>query len=243
MSWARRPLTLDTLTAAGRDLTFICCDLPTDVWEGGAATYTRMAAFAGGRPRRRDPHSAEGTEGVSDGIVVANIDGSGRANLSASRGCRNPGLGDLVARSIGTRRGGVPSVQRRDLSRDSRPRPKTTSIFIVPVDGSPVRELLDDTAGWLWTPAWSPDGSTFATVRRECASREAPPQCSSPDITSSLMLVAAEDGTSRVLVTSDQLGEGLTELGLPLWSRDGARIAFSAFNCERGRITCLRGRR
>ena len=43
------------------------------------------------------------------------------------------------------------------------------------------------------------------------------------------MLVAAESGTSRVLVSSDQLGEGLTEIGLPLWSRDGTRIAFTAF--------------
>ena len=46
------------------------------------------------------------------------------------------------------------------------------------------------------------------------------------------MLVAAEDGTSRVLVTDEQLGEGLTEIGLPLWSRDGGRIAFDAVNAN-----------
>ena len=105
-------------------------------------------------------------------------------------------------------------------------------LYVVPVDGSPVRDLLDDTAGWFWTPFWSPDGSTFATVRRECASPEAPPNCSNPDITSSLVLVAAEDGSSRVLVTNDQLGEGLTEIELPHWSRDGGRIAFDAVNAN-----------
>ena len=116
-------------------------------------------------------------------------------------------------------------------------------LYVVPVDGSPVRELLDDTGGWFWTPFWSPDGSTFATVRRECASPEAAPNCSNPDITSSLVLVAAENGSSRVLVTSDQLGEGLTEIGLPLWSRDGGRIAFDGRQSERGRTTRLRDRR
>ena len=59
-------------------------------------------------------------------------------------------------------------------------------LFIVPVDGSPVRELLDDTDWLVVDPDWSPDGSTFATVRNECASGEAPPQCSG-EVTSSLV--------------------------------------------------------
>ena len=104
--------------------------------------------------------------------------------------------------------------------------------------GSPVREVLDDTDGWLWTPelvtGWldARNGEEGVLV-----AGGDPPQCSSnADITSSLMLVAAVGrGDERTIVTSGQLGDGFTELGLPLWSRDSARIAFFGQQRERGR--------
>jgi Tol biopolymer transport system component len=231
--------TLDTPTAAGRALTFICCDLPTDVWQGGAHHFDGWVLSPAG-DRVSAVHTEEvqvpGQEdlvGVSDGIVVANIDGSGQASLSLPDGASFRGWGvwspDQTALAVA---GCNPCNYAQETGQQATAE-NHEHIFIVPVDGSPVRELLDDTAGWFWTPDWSPDGSTLATVRRECSSQEAPPQCSSNgDITSSLMLVAAEGGNERVIVTSSQLGGGFTELGLPLWSRDGARIAFAAVDAN-----------
>ena len=78
------------------------------------------------------------------------------------------GSAELVARSIRPRRGGVPSMQPTCSPWTAGHGRKPRASLLVPVDGSPVREMLDDTAGYYWTPAWSPDGSTLATVRREC---------------------------------------------------------------------------
>ena len=230
--FGQQTLTLDSPTAAGRDLAFICCDLPTDVWEGGAAAFDGwMLSPAGDRVAAIHTTGlqlpgAEGVLGISDGIVVANIDGSGRTMLRLPEGGAIRG-----AASWSPDQTAIVVAGCLPCNHAGPDEPATAEnhehIYILPVDGSPVRELLDETTGWLWTPMWSGDGSTFATVRRECASDEVPPQCSA-EITSSLLLVSAEDGTERVLVTSDQLGEGFAEIGLPLWSRDSAQIAFSA---------------
>jgi Tol biopolymer transport system component len=224
--FGQETLDLDTPTAAGRDLTFICCDLPTDIWKGGASAFDGWLLSPAGD---RVAAIGSGIEGTAR-IVVANIDGSGLANLSVPEGAQirgwatwAPDQSALVVAAC------LPCNEAIEVGQPATAE-NHDHLYVVPVDGSPVRELLDDIGGWFWTPFWSPDGSTFATVRRECASPEASPNCSNPDITSSLMLVAAENGSSRVLVTSDQLGEGLTEIGLPLWSRDGGRIAFDAAN-------------
>ena len=165
--------------------------------------------------------------------MVANIDGSGLANLSVPAGAAirgwatwAPDQSALVVAACHPCNDAIEEGQPATAENHDH-------LYVVPVDGSPVRELLDDTGGWFWTPFWSPDASTFATVRRECASPGGVTSVQQQrDITSSLMLVAAENGSSRVLVTSDQLGEGLTEIGLPLWSRDGGRIAFDAVNAN-----------
>ena len=233
----KESLTLDARTPAADDLTFICCDLPTDVWEGGAATYTGWLLSPAGDRVAAIHTSAEGTEGVSDGIVVANIDGSARANLLLPAGAEirgwaswSPDGSALVVAAC---------LPCNDAIEPGQPATAENHehLYIVPVDGSPVRELLDETAGWLWTPAWSPDGSNIATVRNECASGEAPSQCSG-EVTSSLVVVAADDGTERVLVTNEQVGQDLSTFRLPMWSRNGARIAFSAFtaNADASRV-------
>ena len=202
----------------GRDLTFICCDLPTDVWQGGGASAFDGWLLSPAGDRVSAIHTAvvpvpgmENGAGISDGIVVANIDGSGQVTLSLPEGAPSGvgGPGPPIESAL------VVAACRPCNDASEQGQPATAEnhdhLFIVPVDGSPVRELLDDTTGWFWTPIWSPDGSTFATVRRECVAQEAPPQCSG-EITSSLMLVDAEDGVSAC--SSPAISSGTASLRL-----------------------------
>jgi WD40 repeat protein len=226
--------TLDTPTAAGRALTFICCDLPTDVWQGGASQFDGWLLSPAGdlvsaiHTSVLQVPGEEGSTGISDGIVVANADGSGRATLSLPEGAAirgwaswSPDQSALVVSAC------------RPCNHAPLGQPATAEnhehIYVVPLDGSPVRELLDDTTGWFWTPLWSPDGSSLVMARRECLADWVPFECDG-EYTSSLVLVDPDGGTQRVLVTNAQLGESFPDVGLPMWSRDSGRIAFSAFS-------------
>ncbi len=170
-----------------------------------------------------------GTEGVqvSDGIVVANADASGLSTLSLPAGAAIRGWASWAPDESALVVAACNPCNHAQLGQ-----PATAAnhehLYVVPVDGSPVRELLDDTTGWMWTPAWSPDGSTFATLRRECRSVWVPLECGG-ELTSSLVLVDAEAGSQREIISSEQLGEGL-EVGPPVWSSDSSRLAFTAFS-------------
>ena len=154
-------LDLDTPTAAGRDLTFICCDLPTDIWKGGASAFDGWLLSPAGD---RVAAIGSGLEGPAR-IVVANIDGSGLADLSVPAGAQIRGWAtwapDQSALVVAA------CLPCNEALEEGQPATAENHdhLYVVPVDGSPVRELLDDTGGWFWTPSWSPDGSTFATVQ------------------------------------------------------------------------------
>jgi hypothetical protein len=227
------PMALDTATDDGRDLIFICCDLPTDVWLGGANQSQGWVLSPAG-DRVAAIHTSQfqvpgeaGPTGIADGIVVANIDGSGRVFLPLPEGADIRG-----GASWAPDQSALVVAACLPCNRAQPGQPATAEnhehLYVVPVDGSPVREMLDDTSGYSWTPAWAPDGLTFAIGRNECLSELVPLQCSG-EVTSSLVLVDAASGSRRVAISGDQLGEGLS-VGPPLWSSDSARIAFTAYS-------------
>jgi Tol biopolymer transport system component len=224
------PKSLDTPSAAGTDVTFICCDLPTDVWQGGANQSQGWVLSPAG-DRVAAIHTSElvvpGEEGagqIADGIVVANIDGSGDVLLPLPEGADIRG-----GASWSPDQSALVVAACRPCNRALLGEPATAEnhehLYLVPVDGSRVRELTDDTTGYSWTPAWSPDRSTIAVGRRECLSEWVPLECSG-EVTSSLVLVDAESGIERAIISNDELGTDI-HVGGPVWSRDSTRIAFT----------------
>ncbi|MEP6639878.1 MAG: hypothetical protein ABJC39_11055, partial [Chloroflexota bacterium] len=91
---------------------------------------------------------------------------------------------------------------------------------IVPLDGSQVRELLDDTNGGPGAPAWSPDGSSIDVARLTCARGRDMPYCAGDP--GFLETVRVADGTTK------RMGNVGPENGsAPVWSADGRRIAYT----------------
>jgi Tol biopolymer transport system component len=225
------PYQLDAPTAAGRELMFICCDLPTDVWQGGASGNDGWVLSPNGDKIAAVHTSSIGNTGIADGIVVANIDGSGETTLLLPRGADMGGSGlswspDESAVVVAA------CLPCNQAGRGQPPSPAQVGhLFVIPIDGSPVRDVVSSNPGAVGSVAWSPDGTRFAAVRAECQLGEAMPFCSIPGMTFSLELVDATNGTERVLVTGEQIGDPLAQIMAPMWfvSLGGARIAFSTF--------------
>lgn len=113
----------------------------------------------------------------------------------------------------------VVAVGRPDLADDRY----LGTLWVVPTDGEPPRPLTSgdrDTS-----PAVSPDGRRVAFLR---AGADSPPQ----------VHVTAIDGGEPVCLTAHELGAGA-----PVWSPDGARLAWSARVPDPGRSGRPRHRR
>jgi WD40 repeat protein len=90
-------------------------------------------------------------------------------------------------------------------------------LYIVPLDGSPWRELLDVNNEYL-DATWSPDGSTLAVTHGACVAGTHMPRC--PPGYSTLSLLNLQDETERPITAPTESAEWAA------WSPDGRRIAF-----------------
>jgi Tol biopolymer transport system component len=216
---------LTSLTDSGRRITFVCCNLPTDIWQGGSI---------GGDGWRLSPrgdrvaaiHTSplkvpgqQGETGIADGIVVADVDGGGVRMLPLPAGADAQAGGLTWSPDESS----IAVSACRPCNYAAHGQPPTTiqhdHLFIVPVDGSPVRQFLDDTRGSFAQPAWSPDGSVIAVLRNDCAAGESLSQCTPERRVSTLETVGAADGRLQTLTTG--------QAGAPAWSPDGRSIAFT----------------
>jgi hypothetical protein len=210
---------LDSKTDAGRELTFICCepeaqgavlspqsDRIASVFEGDfAVPGCLLCVDAPAAVSILDVDGGNlstitlpaGT--LSNSQISWSPDGSAVV-MSGCNPCNNAGA--FAGGGYGPTLTPYPAVEHAHL-------------FIVPVDGSPVRELLDEKETTFWSAAWSPAGTTIAFQRNDCPAEEHAPYC----IHGTLSLVALAIANSQQTVVAD-MG------GLSAWSPDGTRLAF-----------------
>jgi hypothetical protein len=208
---------LDASTAEGQTLTPVCCEQQDVV---GWVLSPRGDLIAGlHRPHVNVP-SQQGTTPVTDAIVVSNVDGTGVRTLPLPTGADSGAAG--VALSWAPNGSAVVIAGCRPCNYadpDKTPTDVTrTHLFIVPVDGAPVREILDETREGVFTPTWSREGASIVVGRNDCQPKEIQPFCFTGRLT--LATVDVADGHQTILADAPDLFWG------PVLSPDGRRIAF-----------------
>jgi len=228
-------LDLATVTDAGRGLPVVCCDLPAgaDVWQGGGGGGQSWTVSPSG-DRIAAVHTARSD--VGDAIIVSDIDGGNVRRLGLPDGADARGG---FAWSPDESTIAVPAC--RPCNTAQRGQPATADerwqLYLVPVDGSPVRLLLSSAAGkTAGQAAWAPDGSSLAVVVNECGAGETPPQCTIERVRSSLAVVDVASGAVRTIVSGTDLGKGL-DIVDPSWAPDGRRIRFQVNDINSDRVT------
>jgi hypothetical protein len=239
------PKQLDDPTDAARQLTFVCCEPPREVLpDNGKGDGTspsqpraqqwvlspesdriaglhygqiRVAGFPlstpdaivildlqSGKVRTLPlPAGTQGNDPISwspDGSAVV---------VSGCRPCNNAGLITSNSGGIGDSGG--------DWSKLTPTAVEHAHLFIVPVDGSPAQELLDESESTFGSAAWSPSGTTIAFLRNVCPGNEHAPYC----LDGTVQVVTMSVADSRETVVASTGGGG------PVWSPDGRRIPFA----------------
>lgn len=225
------PFPLDNPTAAARDLIVVCCAPLREALPNGEGTQALHAydwalspqgdRIAGVLDRPIDVPgcllcSAPGA------IAIFNVDSGDLRTLPLPAGTQGTGPISWSPDGSAVVISGCRPCNNAGIV-ESAGGPSTPTaiehghLFIVPVDGSPVRELLDVTETMLYSAAWSPDGTTIAFGRYECAADEHAPYCQRG--TYSLVTITVANGEETVV--ADMSGDH------PLWSPDGRRITFA----------------
>ena len=91
-------------------------------------------------------------------------------------------------------------------------------LYIIPLDGSPWRELLEVDNGWV-SGTWSPDGRTLVTGTWICPSGSFMPRCDPAESRASLGTVTVAGGESATFANV----VGYLDIA---WSPDGGRIVY-----------------
>lgn len=238
------PTPLDNQTDAGRQLIFICCELPEEpvAFPSGQGKPDVTMAPAGGWVLSPQNDRIAGVHGrlinpsvcllcsVIDAVVVMDGDGGNLHTLplpEGTQGVEGPiswspdGSAVLIS---GCRPCNNARYSSRAASLVTDPSKLTPTavehahLYIVPVDGSPVQELLDETETTFFAAAWSPDATRVAFSSYVCPSDEHAPYC----YTGTGALETFDVAAGQRTVIADQGSAGLA------WSPDGRRIAFVA---------------
>jgi dipeptidyl aminopeptidase/acylaminoacyl peptidase len=208
---------LDSQTSAGRKLAFACCEQPDVTGWAISPLSDRMAGLH--RPHVNVP-GQQGITPVTDAVVVSNIDGTGVRNLPLPKGADSGASGVTLSWSPDESAVVIAGCRPCNYADPDKTRTAVTHshLFIVPVDGSPVRELLDETHEGVFDPSWSPDGASIVVGRRDCQPKEIQPYCFTGRLT--VTMVGVADGRQTVLTEAPDLFSG------PSLSPVGRRIAF-----------------
>ena len=213
-------LALDTVTADGRAVGTACCSQPdVDHW----LLSPRGDLLAG---LHQDAHSTHpGLEDMtdrSDAVVITDVEGRLIRQVPLPRGMDMNG--DRSAQNLSwsadetsvLMAGCRPCNYAMD---DQAPNEAAHGhLYIVPLDGSPVVELQDESNTYR-SPRWSPDHESIISSHIECASGEVAPYCFLGR--TSIVSVRVADGTQTLIADVPHL----------MWrssiSPDGRWIAYS----------------
>jgi hypothetical protein len=231
------PTPLDNQTDAGRELIFICCELPKEpvALPSGVGKPDVTVAPAGGWVLSPHSNQIAGVHGrllnlpgclmcsAVDAIVIIDADGGNLRTLPLPAGTQadlpiswSPDESAIVISGCRPCNNAGIAGLTNDPSKLTPTAVEHAHLYIVSVDGSPVQELLDEQETRFLSPAWSPDGTTIAFGRYVCPSDEHAPYCYTG--TATLVIQAIAGGEQTVVEVN---GGGLA------WSPDGRRLAFT----------------
>ncbi|MEO8570768.1 MAG: hypothetical protein ABI553_03625 [Chloroflexota bacterium] len=203
-------------TDAGRPLVAACCGQPnTADW----VLSPRGDLIAGLHSSTVTVPGQDGPTDLPDAVVISAADGTGVRTRPLPEGLHwdasgiawSPDESAIAIATCGPCNYAPPRETPTGVDHEH--------LYIVPVDGSPIRDLIDDTQRGFFGPTWSPDGASILVVRKECMPGTALPGCQPSH--SLVTVVSLTGGGQSVVADAPDLRSA------PALSPDGRRIAYS----------------